>query len=66
MHNGVTIKCGSASVCSPAIFKTSFSYDKDVWIAATDYHNNYAFLHNYAVSIDSSSPINPFATIYDD
>ena len=24
-------------VCAPAIFETSFSYDKDVWIAATDY-----------------------------
>ena len=23
---------------SPAIFETSFSYDKDIWIAATDYY----------------------------
>ena len=25
-------------MCGPAIFETSFSYDKDVWIAATDYY----------------------------
>ena len=24
-------------VCSPAIFETCFSLDKDIWIAATDY-----------------------------
>ena len=23
---------------SPAIFETSFSYDKEIWIAATDYY----------------------------
>ena len=34
MHRGVTFN--SAKVCSPAIFETSFSYDKDIWIAATD------------------------------
>ena len=34
MHHGVTF-C-SAKVCSPAIFETCFSYDKDIWIAATD------------------------------
>ena len=28
----------SAKVCSPAIFETAFSYDKDIWIAATDYN----------------------------
>ena len=27
----------SAKVCSPGIFETSFSYDKDIWIAVTDY-----------------------------
>ena len=36
MHHGVTfLLCQSVS---PAIFKTSFSYDKDIWIAATDYY----------------------------
>ena len=37
MHQGVTFNFGSAKVCSPAIFETSFSYDKDTGIAATDY-----------------------------
>ena len=27
-----------AKVCSSAIFETSFSYDKDLWIAANDYY----------------------------
>ena len=35
MHHGVTFKC------SPAIFETSFSYDKDIWIVATDYHMSF-------------------------
>ena len=42
-------------MCSPAIFEISLSYDKDIWIAATD-----AFIHNYAISIESFSPINKF------
>ena len=37
MHHGVTFNFGSAKVCSLAIFETSFSYDKDICIAATDY-----------------------------
>ena len=36
MHYAVTFNFGSAKVCSPAIFETSFSYDKDIWISATD------------------------------
>ena len=38
MHHGVTFNFGSAKVFSPAIFETSFSYDKDILIAATDYY----------------------------
>ena len=38
MHHGVTFSFGSAKVCSPAIFETCFSKDKDIWIAATDYY----------------------------
>ena len=34
----------SAKVCSATMFETSFSYDKDVWIAATDY-----FVHFYII-----------------
>ena len=37
MHHGVTFNFGSAKVCSPAIFETCFSNDKDIWIAATGY-----------------------------
>ena len=38
MHHGVTFNFGSAKVYSLAIFETSFSYDKYIWIAATDYY----------------------------
>ena len=51
MHHGVTLNFGSAQVFSPAIFEISFSYDKDIWIAATDY-----YMHFYIIvlfSIDS-------------
>ena len=37
MHHGVTFNFGTAKVYSPAIFETCFSYNKDIWIAATDY-----------------------------
>ena len=36
MHHGLTFSF--AKVCSPAIFETSISYDKDIWITATDYY----------------------------
>ena len=38
MRYGVTFNFGSAKVCSSAIFETSFSYDKDIWIVAADYY----------------------------
>ena len=41
MHHGVIFNYGSAKACSPAIFETCFSYDKDIWIAATDYYMNF-------------------------
>ena len=56
MHHGVTFNFGSAKVCIPAIFETSFFYDKDICIAATDYY--IALLNYCAISIDSYSPIN--------
>ena len=37
MRHGVIFNFCSAKVYSPAIFETSFSSDKDVRIAATDY-----------------------------
>ena len=59
MHHGVTFNCGSAKVCSPAIFKTSISYDKDIWLAATDSYMQF-YNNCCAFSIDSYSPINKF------
>ena len=44
MHHCVAFNFGSAKVYSPAIFETSFSYDKDIWIAATDY-----YVHSYII-----------------
>ena len=44
VDHGVTFNFGSAKVCSPAIFETSFSYDKDIWIAATDYYMHFYVL----------------------
>ena len=44
MHQGVIFNFGYARVCSPAIFETSFSYDKDMWIAATD-----CYMHFYII-----------------
>ena len=41
MHHGVTFNFDSAKVYSPAIFETSFSYDKDMWIAANDYYMHF-------------------------
>ena len=37
----MTFNVASAKVCSPAIFETSFSYDKDVWIVSTDYYMHF-------------------------
>ena len=38
MHHGATFKFRSAKMYAPAILETCFSYDKDIWIAATDYY----------------------------
>ena len=59
MNHGVTFNFGSTKVCSPAIFETCISHEKDIWIATTDYYN-YVLLHNYDISIDIYSPINKF------
>ena len=54
MHHGVgvTFTFGSAKMCSPAIFETSFSYDKDIWIAATVY-----YMHFYIILLFSLTAI---------
>ena len=41
VHHGVSFNFDSVGVCSPAIFETSFSYDKDIWIPATDYYMSF-------------------------
>ena len=41
MHHGVTFNFGSAKVCPPVIFEKRFSYDKDIWITATDYYMHF-------------------------
>ena len=38
VHYGVTFNFGSAKVCLPPIFGACFSYDKDIWMTATDYY----------------------------
>ena len=38
MQHGVTFNFSSAKVRLSTIFETCFSYDKDIWIAATDYN----------------------------
>ena len=58
----MTFNFGNRKVCSPAIFETCFSCDKDIWIATTDYYTY--FLHNCVISIDSYSPINKFIASY--
>ena len=41
MHHGVTFNFVSGKACSSAISETCFCYDKDIWIAATDYYMNF-------------------------
>ena len=38
MYHGVTFNFVPNKVCSPAIFETCFSHDKDISISATDYY----------------------------
>ena len=50
MHHDLTFSFGSAKVCSPAIFETSFSYNKDIWIAATDYYMYFYIIVLFALA----------------
>ena len=52
MHHGEIFNFGSAKGCSPVIFETCFSYDKDIWIAATDY-----YIHFYKIVLFSLTTI---------
>ena len=42
----------SAKVCSPVTFETGFSYDKDIWIVATDY-----YIYVYIIVLFPLTPI---------
>ena len=55
MHCGMSFNFGSAKVCSPSIFKTCFSYDKDLWIVVTDY-----YICFYIIVLFSVTYISPF------
>ena len=46
MHHGVNFNFGCAKVCSPAIFETSFFYDNDIWIAASE-----CYIHFYIIGL---------------
>ena len=46
MHYSVTFNFSSGKVCSPTIFETSFSYDKDIWLLII-----LCTLYNCAISI---------------
>ena len=41
--NGLTFNLGSAKVCPNAILEAYFSYNKDIWIAATGMYHIYVF-----------------------
>ena len=57
MYHGVTFNLGSVKMFSPTILEKCFSYDKDIWIAATDY---YIYFYIYTISIERYSPMNKF------
>ena len=44
MHHVMTFNFGCSKLCSPAISETSFSCDKDIWIAVTD-----RYMHFYII-----------------
>ena len=60
MHHGVTFNFGSAKECSLAIFETSFSRTKDIWIAATDYYMHFYIPVIVLFPSTGYSPINKF------
>ena len=65
MHHVVTFNFGSAKVCSPAVFGTCFSYDKDSHMDCCSGLLIY-YMHFYTIvlfSIDSYSPVNKFYSL---
>ena len=55
----VTFNLGSAKVCSPAIFDTYFSCDRDIWIAV-NYYYMYFYIYILCYFIGSFSCIVKF------
>ena len=41
----------------------AFSYDKDIWIAANDYHTHSFILYYYPIFIDIYFPSNKFYSV---
>ena len=60
-NHDVIFNFGSAKMWSPAIM-TYFSYDKDIWIAVTDY-NMYLYLTVLFVSPDEIQGYLGFSTV---
>ena len=55
----MTFNFGSATLCSPTIFETCFSNDKDLWIAATDY-----YMYFYIIVLFSLTAVLQLITFY--
>ena len=60
LSHGVIFNLVSARVCLSAIIETYLSYEKDIWIAVTDYYMYNVLLINCAISIGSCTFINKF------
>ena len=61
MHHSIIFSFGFASVCSPAIFKTCFSFDKDTWIASIAYYMYFYIIVLFF--LDIYSPVNKFYSV---
>ena len=61
VHHGVIFSFDSAEVCSPAMFDACFSFDKDTWIASTDYYMYYYIILLFSINI--CSPVDKFYSV---
>ena len=57
LNHDVTFNLGSAKVCSPVIFQTYFSDDRDMWIFLTDF---YMYCYLMVLLSDNCSSFNKF------
>ena len=58
LNNGLIFNLGSTKVCSPHKIQTYLSFDKNIWIAVTDYYMYFYLIG--AISISSYASINKF------